>query len=120
MISFYNDTLGIMAFSQGIPEFIRIKDLSGSKAADSRLFMEINSSLLTYRERFPDRTAQKAFCAAPPNIAHNFQEMVAEASGLPSALLEIKTFVTSGDNSPLAQETLFPYTAAIGAALRSL
>jgi type IV pilus assembly protein PilM len=120
MISFYDGTLGIMAISQGIPEFIRIKDLYGSHSADSRLFMEINSSLLTYRERFPDRTSQKVFCAAPPNVAHNFKEMVAEASGLPPALLEIRTFVTSGDNAPEAQELLFPYTAAIGAALRGL
>ena len=120
LISFYNGTLGITAFSQGTPEFIRIKELPGAMAVDSRLFMEINSSLLTYRERFPDRTSQALFCTAPPNIARNFQEIVAEAAGLSPALLEIKTFVTSGDNAPGTQEALFPYTAAIGAALRSL
>jgi type IV pilus assembly protein PilM len=120
LISFFNGTLGIMAFSQGVPEFIRIKDLSGSEAVDSRLFMEINSSLLIYRERFPDHASQALFCVAPPDVAHSFQEIVAEAAGLPSATLEIKTFVTPGDSAPGDQATLFPYTASIGAALRTL
>lgn len=120
LISFYDGTLGITAFSQGIPEFIRIKDLSGTMAVDSRVFMEINSSLLIYKERFPDHLPQTLFCVAPPDVAHNFQEMVAEAAGLLPALLEIKTVVTPGDSAPGDQETLFPCTAAIGAALRSL
>lgn len=120
LISFYDGTLGIMAFSQGTPEFMRIKGLSGTMAVDSRLFMEINSSLLIYKERFQDRVAQTIFCVAPPDVAQNFQEMVAEAAGFAPALLEIKTVVTPGDSAPGDQQALFPYTAAIGAALRSL
>jgi type IV pilus assembly protein PilM len=82
--------------------------------------MEINSSLLIYRERFPERIAKTIFCVAPPNVAHDFLEMVAEATGLSPNLLEIKTVITPGDNAPIDQKTLFHYTVAIGAALRTL
>lgn len=120
LVSFFGATLVIMAFSSGIPEFIRIKDLSGTMAVDNRVFMEIKSSLLIYNERFPDHISKTVFCVAPPDVAPDFQEMVAEAAGLSPTLLEIKTVVTPGDGAPGDQATLFPYTAAIGAALRGL
>jgi type IV pilus assembly protein PilM len=120
LISFYGSTLSIVAFSKGIPEFIRSKYLSGTLATDSRVYMEINSSLLVYKERFPERTVQTIFCVASPDVAQNFQEMVAEATGLTPVLLETKGAVTPGNSAPGDQARLFPCTAAIGAALRSL
>jgi len=120
LISFYGSTLSIVAFSQGIPEFIRSKDLSGTLATDSRVYMEINSSLLVYKERFPERSAQAVFCVASPDAAQNFLEMVAEATGLTPVLLETKGAVTPGNSAPGDQIRLFPCTAAIGAALRSI
>jgi type IV pilus assembly protein PilM len=120
LISFYDGTLSIMAFSQGVPEFVRSKHLSGTSATDSRVYMEINSSLLVYKERFPERPEQAVFCVAPPDAAHNFLEMVAEATGVTPVLLETKGAVTPGNSAPGDQARLFPCTAAIGAALRSL
>lgn len=119
LVSFYGSTLSIVAFAQGIPEFVRSKDLSGTLATDSRVYMEINSSLLVYRERFPERSVQSVFCVAAPDVAHNFQEMVAEATGAAPVLLEAKGVVTPGNAAPGDQARLFPCTAAIGAALRS-
>lgn len=120
LISFYGSTLLIVAFAQGIPEFIRVKDLSGTLATDSRVYMEINSSLLVYKERFPEQPAQTVFCVASPDVAQNFQEMVAEATGSTPVLLETKSAVIPGNSAPGDQARLFPCTAAIGAALRSL
>lgn len=119
LISFYGSTLSIVAFVQGIPEFIRIKDLHGTLATDSRVYMEINSSMLVYKERFPERPAQSVFCVASPDVAQNFQEMVAEATGLTTVFLETKGSVTPGNSAPGDQVRLFPCTAAIGTALRS-
>lgn len=119
LISFYGSTLSIVAFAQGVPEFIRSKELFGTLAADSRVYMEINSSLLVYRERFPDRAVQNVFCVVSPDTARNFQEMVAEATGVTPVLLETKSTVTPGNSAPGDQTRLFPCTAAIGAALRS-
>lgn len=120
LISFYDSTLSIVAFSQGIPEFIRSKYLSGTLATDSRVYMEINSSLLVYKERFPERPVNEVFCVAAPEMAQNFLEMVAEATGAAPVLLETKSAVTPGNSAPGDQVRLFPCTAAIGAALRSL
>lgn len=119
LMSFYGSTLSIVAFAQGIPEFIRSKDLSGTLATDSRVYMEINSSMLVYRERFPERPVQAVFCVSSPNDAQGFQDMVAEATRLTPVLLETKGAVTPGNAAPGDQARLFPYTAAIGAALRS-
>ena len=120
LISFYGSTLSILAFGQGILEFIRSKDLYGTPATDSRVYMEINSSLLIYKERFPERLMPAVFCVAAPDVAQNFQGMVAEATGSTPILLETKSAVTPGNYAPGDQAGLFPCSAAIGAALRSL
>jgi hypothetical protein len=46
--------------------------------------------------------------------------MVAEATGVEAALLEVKSVLRPSDSAPADQESLFPFTTAIGAALRSL
>ena len=120
LISFYDSCLSIMMFSAGVLEFQRNKDLPGSMGVDSRVFMEINSSLKVYHDRFADRTVQYICCVAPPDVARDFCGMVAEATGVEPALLELKSAVQPSDSAPADQETLFPFTTAVGAALRSL
>ena len=120
VILFYAGSLNVMIFADGILEFQRIKDMSGSSGVDSRVYMEINSSLMVYRERFPERVVQHVSCIAPPGVAAEFCEMVAEATGFEPILLEVKSAVTPSDTAPADQESLYPFTAAIGAALRSL
>jgi type IV pilus assembly protein PilM len=120
LISFYEGTLSILVFAEGVLEFQRNKDLSGSRGVDSRVYMEINSSLMVYRDRFPERTIQHVSCVAPPDVAGEFCAMVAEAVGFAPTLLEVKTIVKPADTAPADQEALYPYTTAIGAALRSL
>lgn len=120
LISFYDSTLSILAFADGILEFQRIKDLAGSRGVDSRVYMEINSSLMVYSERFPDRKVQQITCIASPSVAAEFCGMVAEVTGCVPTLLEAKAVVKPADTAPADQESLFQYTTAIGAALRSL
>jgi type IV pilus assembly protein PilM len=119
LISFYGSTLSIVAFVEGIPEFFRSKDLYGTMAVDNRVYMEINSSLLVYKERFPERPVHSVFCVVSPDVALNFQEMVAEATGTEPLLLETKGTVIPGNSAPGDQTRLFAFTAAIGAAVRS-
>jgi type IV pilus assembly protein PilM len=120
LLAFYATTLTIIAFAQGIPEFIRIKDLSGAPATDNRVYLEISSSLLVYRERFPDHQPHAVYCLSSPQMELNFQAMVAEATEASPVVLETKAMILPGNDAPGDQTTLFPYTAAIGAALRSL
>lgn len=120
LISFYGCTLSILVFVDGVLQFQRIKELSGSRGVDNRVFMEINSSLMVYRDQNPDRPVEHVSCVAPHDVAREFCSLVAEATGCNPVLLEIKSAVKSADAAPADQESLFPYTAAMGAALRSL
>jgi len=120
LVSYYDSILAIMIFANGIPEFVRVKELAGTPAVDSRVFMEITNSFLVHHERFPERVLQNVACIAPPDAATGFCDMVAEATGRVPVLLEAKAAVTPSDEAPADQTSLFPFTAAIGAALRSL
>lgn len=120
LISFYDNTLSIMEFSNGVPSFLRIKELFGVSAVDSRAFIEINNSLLVFRERFPERLITKVACIAEPDMMAEFCDMATEATGVVPLQLEVKRVIKPTDSSPADQQSLFPYTAAIGAALRSL
>jgi type IV pilus assembly protein PilM len=119
LVSFFGNTLSVVAFTEGVPEFIRSKDLTGTMATDSRVFMEINSSLLVYRERFPERLIQSVFCIAAPDVTTAFLDMVAEATAATPAMLEVKGLVTPGNYAPGDQVRLFPCSAAIGVAVRN-
>lgn len=120
LITFYDNTLSIMIFADGILEFQRVKELPGSSGVDSRVYMEINSSLKVYHDRFPERNVLHVSCIAPPDVAREFCGMVAEATGVEPALLEIKSVLRPSESAPADQESLFPFTTAVGAALRSL
>lgn len=120
LVTLYDNTLGITIFSDGIPEFIRIKDLSGAEVIDSRVYMEINSSFLVHRERFPERVLSHVACLAPPDMSYDFCNMVSEVTECESVFLETKSVVVPSDTAPADQASLFPFTTAMGAALRSL
>ena len=120
LISFYGNTLVIMVVVDGIPEFVRIKGLPGATAPDSRVYSEINNSLLAYRERFPERMLLKVACIAAPDAARDFCGMIAEATGIDPLLLEIKSVIKPSDSAPADQNVLFPFTVAVGAAMRNL
>jgi type IV pilus assembly protein PilM len=120
LISFYGNSLSIMIMAEGVPEFIRVKELPGVSPHDGRVYREICNSLLAYRERFPERIPQGVACVAAPEAAPGFRDMVSEAIAGETLLLEVKSAVTPLADAPADQATLFPFTAAIGAALRSL
>lgn len=120
VISFYEGTLSVLVFVDGTLEFQRVKEIPGSQGVDSRVYMEINSSLMVYRDRNPDRPVEHVACISSHESAREFSGLVAEATGITPSLLEIKSIVKSADTAPVDQESLFPYTSAIGAALRSL
>ncbi len=120
LVSYYDHSLAIMVFTEGVPEYLRVKELPGVSAVDSRVYMEINNSLLVYRERFPERMVQKVACIATPDVMVEFCDMVAEATSVVPLQLEAKSAVKPSDSAPADQQSIFPFTAAIGAALRSL
>jgi type IV pilus assembly protein PilM len=118
LISLYKESLSIMIMGErGFPEFLRVKDLSGVSAGDSRVYREISNSLFAYRE---GRVPREVACVAAPEAAPVFCEMVSEATSKKALLLETRDAVKPLPDAPADQPTLFPATAAIGAALRNL
>lgn len=120
LVSHYDGSLSVMVVHDGVPEFFRIKDLSGTPACDNRVFREISNSLLAYRERHPERPPHRVACLAAPDVLADFCDMVAEATTFEAVPLEVKAMVKPSEQAPADQQTLFPFTAAIGVALRSL
>lgn len=120
LLSFYNNSLGIMVFYDSIPVFLRFKELADSSTLHSRLYSEIQNSLLVYRERFPEHPLLKIACLTHPATAQEFREIVAEATHLEPVLLEAYSGIKLSNDTPSCQKALFPFSAAIGAALRML
>ena len=119
-IWFYGNMLGVLVMVDGIPELLRVKELPGVQRVDGRMFMEVNSSLLVFREKWPERAPRKVFTIASPALMDEFRAMVEDATGAEAVPLEVKRAIVPADAVPADQPSLFPFTGAIGAALRGL
>jgi type IV pilus assembly protein PilM len=120
LVSRFASSLGIMFFSGGRPEFIRIRDFLGMHALDATVHNEIKCSMLAYRDRFKEREVRNVFYIAPPQVAKDFREIVRDAMGCEPVLLETRSTIFAEENIPSDQESLYPFSTAIGAALRDL
>jgi len=120
LVSYYESNLGILFFADGRPEFVRNKIVHGDEDLYERLHKEIRCTFLSYREHNHEREAGTVFCFAPPSMARNFCGITSEATGCDPILLETKTALEIREGTSGDPEFLFPFTAAIGAALKAL
>lgn len=120
LVSFYGSTLGISFFSDGVPEFVRFKELPGIQGNPGQIYSEISNSLLVYREKFAVNQLKNIYCIAETGLSRDFCDMLEELCGSRPVLLEVGSIVKPSNEAPTDQKTLFPFTAAIGAAVRSL
>jgi len=119
-ICLYYNHLGIMIISNNEPVFIRFKKLPEVSITDSRLHNEIRNSMLLCHKQHPAMTLAKAACLAHPAVSRQFCEMVANATGLEIVPLDACHGLKFVPDVAENRETLFPFSAAIGAALRGL
>lgn len=119
LVTYYGSNLGIMFFADGKPEFVRNKDLPEDESVHDRLHQEVRFTFLSYKEHFPEREPRTVFCFAPPRIAREFCGMVTDAAGCDPVLLETKTALSIKEGISSEPEFLFPFTAAMGAALKA-
>lgn len=113
-------TLILMLFRNGVLDFFRSKELVGAAIDANRLFREINSSFLVYRERVPGQDVEELFFMAPDEDATHFGAILAEATGVEPKRLDVERFVERGTDAPGDRKTLNLLAASIGAAARSL
>ena len=85
-----------------------------------RLHKEIRCSFLSYRDRYPERAIRQVFCIASPPGAPELCGVARDVLECEPVLLEAKGAVAPREGVPLDQGSLFPFSAAIGAAFRGL
>lgn len=120
LVSYFESSLGIMFFSDGRPEFVRSKLLPPEESIYERVHKEIRCTFLSYKEHFPEREARNVFCFSPPSMAKSFCGVASDAAGCDPIMLDTKSVVQAGEGTSDEPEFLFPFTAAIGAALKAL
>ena len=116
----FSASLGMLFFSQGSLVCIRIKELGGDRPMKDRLHKEIRCSFLSYRDRYPERAIRQVFCIASPPTAPELCRVARDVLECEPVLLEAKGAVAPREGVPLDQGSLFPFSAAIGAAFRGL
>ncbi|WP_236685671.1 type IV pilus biogenesis protein PilM [Geobacter pickeringii] len=119
-VAYYEGVLSILVFSEGILEFFRTKELGGTESDMNRVFMEINSSLLIYRDKNAGRELKEVFCFGGSGDVDMFRSVISEASGVEPQALELGRFITLPDGMAGGNGAPTSLCAALGAAMRNL
>ncbi|ANA40258.1 MULTISPECIES: type IV pilus biogenesis protein PilM [Geobacter] len=119
-VAFHRGMLSMLVLTDGVIDFYRAKEMGRDGVDPNRIFMEVNSSLLVYRDKNPGREVKSVLCLAPPDGGESFSGIVAEASGVDPVLFAPQTFIASNGSTAAAPASLHDLAAALGAATRNL
>ena len=118
-VAYHEGVLSILVFSEGVLEFFRTKELGGAEPDMNRVFMEVNSSLLIFRDKNPGLEVKEAFFLGDGDAAL-FRAVISEACGIEPQTPEIGRIIAISDAIPGGGESAAPLAAALGAAMRNL
>jgi type IV pilus assembly protein PilM len=120
LVTCHGGVIGFLIFYDGMLEFCRAKELPGGITIPNRIFREVNSSYLVYKEKYPGHSPTEAFCVYTDEDAEAFCALVAEATDMEPVLLDVERVVVGGSAPGVDRKTLCTLTAALGAAARNL
>jgi type IV pilus assembly protein PilM len=120
IVMLHGGTLSLMLLRGGTPDFVRTKELVGGMVDANRLFRELNSSFLVYRDKVAGQYLDELFYLAPDDEAAGFSAVLAEASGVEPKRLDTGRFISPGSGIASDRQTLSLMAVAAGAAARSL
>jgi type IV pilus assembly protein PilM len=120
VICFFEGRVSISIFNEGILEFYRAKDIPTGEFEADRVFREINSSLLVYKNNHPGHSFNEVFCATTTQTGKDFIALVAETTGLEPTPLYAGDFVARKEGISCDVMTLQNLAPALGAAMRNL
>ncbi len=120
LIAYYGGVVSMLIFYGGILMFYRSKDIPAAKLDANRIYREINSSLLVYRDKFPGYSINEVFCVSSNSDAEAFSSIVTEASGHEPVLLNTERVIAFDHDVTIDKSTLYSLTGALGAAFRNL
>ncbi len=118
-LAHFDSQLGMMFVCGGRPEFIRIRELAGNDEFDS-VHREVRRSFLSFKAKFPECEIKDVFCFAPPQVVKAVCGIARDAIGGEAVLLDTKSMLEVRGKDFSVPEPLFPFTAAIGTAMRAL
>lgn len=117
--SWFGGMLSLYVFSEGKVFFCRSKEIHGNRMDVNRIYREINSSLLVYRDKNPGLVLEEVYCVSTLEDSEAFVPLVGEVTGLEPITLDISKAIQLGEAKP-DRLTLVNLAAATGAAMRSL
>jgi type IV pilus assembly protein PilM len=120
ILSFFGGRISITIFNEGTLEFYRVKDVPSGKFDVDRVFREISSSLLAYRNNHSGQVFNEVFCSTSPDEEKDFIAVVAEVTGLEPIPLHAGDFVARKEGLICDGTTLQNLAPALGAAMRNL
>ncbi|MHC1697053.1 MAG: type IV pilus biogenesis protein PilM [Geobacteraceae bacterium] len=120
LLTHFDSHLGIMFVAGGKLEYIRIRELAGDDAEFGPVLTEVRRSFLSYKAKFPEGELRDVFCSAPPQLATSFCGIVRDAIGGEPVLLDPRSAIEIRGKDFSVPDPLFPFTSAIGTALRAL
>lgn len=120
LIVSYSGIMSIMMFNDGILDLFRSKEFSAGAGGANRLYREISSSLLFYRDTRPGWSLNEAFFVSDRDTAETMRSVIAEATELEPVLLDASRIVTRAEGISPDPTTLHKLAAAVGAATRNL
>lgn len=119
VVLWYKGVISILIFQDGILEFYRAKEIFEGGFEPNRIFREINSSFLVYRDKITGQKLQRILYYSPPWDRDALQSLLADVTGITPHLIDVAS--TVGHSVEMTSEAMIhSYLAAVGAAARNL
>jgi len=116
----HRDSISILIFQNFVLDFYRSKELPGTPGVFNRIFSEINSSILAYKEKQPGFSFNEVFYVAPHEQAEALRSVFAEATGVEPVFLDPGRVISRKEGLNVDAKTLNSLSSAIGAGVRNL
>ena len=120
LMIWHRGTVSILIFYNGVLDFYRSKELPVAVGGMERIFREISSSLLVYKEKHPGYVMNEVFFLSPFDLIESFRSVVGEATGLEPVFLDSGRICSVNEGFSVDSATLNSLSPAVGASVRNL
>ncbi len=118
VVLWYKGVISILIFHDGILEFFRAKEIFEGSFETNRIFRELNSSFLVYRDKVSGQKLQRVLFYSPSWDREALQTLLTDVTGMTPHQIDLGRCVGHSAN-PASESMLHTYLAAVGAAART-
>jgi type IV pilus assembly protein PilM len=117
VVLWYKGVISILIFHDGIIEFFRAKEIFEGSFETNRIFRELNSSFLVYRDKVSGQKLQRVLFYSPPWDREALQTLLTDVTGVTPHQIDLGSCI-GHSGTPASESMLHTYLAAVGAAAR--